>query len=337
MSNTTKHKKTSSAAAAPAGFIGGPDYNDEHVYAGGLDGDLLVRTTAQSDGVSWLSQRVDPLIAVNLQTADDSATFIRVVLGHKGAVGHFNLCSGSAPNAGDATRDDHVLTFGYNTTPGGGRANNAEPCIEWRMEDYYYPGGGAGGPYIETHWQYYDATGAGFRPFAARIDRTNGGYIANSQVDFSATALNYIDITGVQRIKWTATQMLLMNSAIIQAAVNNYQCFQQMNAAGTQMLSLAYIDDSNLLRLGVGTQGCVANSSIRVGATGGMLSNFADQGLKLTRADNSGAYFVFHEQADPGVANADECKFYARDNGSGKTQFCVIFSSGSPIVLATQA
>lgn len=41
------------------------------------------------------------------------------------------------------------------------------------------------------------------------------------------------------------------------------------------------------------------------------------------------------DPANPAAGNWG--RFYMRDNGSGKTQFCVRFNTGAPIVLATEA
>ncbi len=42
------------------------------------------------------------------------------------------------------------------------------------------------------------------------------------------------------------------------------------------------------------------------------------------------------EIADPGVAAANNAKLYIRDNGGGKTQLCMVFSSGAVQILATE-
>lgn len=54
MANLVKHKKTSTKPApSDSSRIGGPDWNDEHVFAGGAMNSLLMRDTGQSDGASW--------------------------------------------------------------------------------------------------------------------------------------------------------------------------------------------------------------------------------------------------------------------------------------------
>lgn len=59
-----------------------------------------------------------------------------------------------------------------------------------------------------------------------------------------------------------------------------------------------------------------------------------------TTADNQvelGARMVeVKEISDPGTGAADSARLFARDNGSGKTQLCVVFASGAVQVIATQ-
>ena len=43
------------------------------------------------------------------------------------------------------------------------------------------------------------------------------------------------------------------------------------------------------------------------------------------------------EMTAPGVAPANKARLYVKDNGSGKTQLCVIFATGAEVVLATEA
>jgi hypothetical protein len=47
-------------------------------------------------------------------------------------------------------------------------------------------------------------------------------------------------------------------------------------------------------------------------------------------------YLAMAERTDPGVASTNQARLYVRDNGAGKTQLCVVFSSGAVQVLATQ-
>lgn len=51
-----------------------------------------------------------------------------------------------------------------------------------------------------------------------------------------------------------------------------------------------------------------------------------------------GGWMTMKERADVSTANVplDGAVFYLRDNGSGKTQFCIRYNTGNPIVLSTQ-
>lgn len=42
-------------------------------------------------------------------------------------------------------------------------------------------------------------------------------------------------------------------------------------------------------------------------------------------------------ESSPAAPPAGQARLFVRDNGSGKTQLCVLFATGSPIVLATEA
>jgi hypothetical protein len=59
--------------------------------------------------------------------------------------------------------------------------------------------------------------------------------------------------------------------------------------------------------------------------------------LQLSSGDATQAPFIaFRERTDPGVSFGNGAYLYARDNGAGKTQLVVVFSSGAVQVLATQ-
>ena len=67
---------------------------------------------------------------------------------------------------------------------------------------------------------------------------------------------------------------------------------------------------------------------------------------EATTANDYAGYFLgkvgvsshveLSEIADPAAAAANSLRLFARDNGSGKTQLCVRFPSGSIQVLATE-
>ena len=55
-----------------------------------------------------------------------------------------------------------------------------------------------------------------------------------------------------------------------------------------------------------------------------------------TNTTDGNGMFIFKEQTtDPG-GGANQARLFAKDNGSGKTQLCAVFSSGGVQVLATE-
>lgn len=261
--------------------------------------------------------------------------FLSARISDNGAVGHFNFAVGNAVNAGDANRRDHALTIGYNTKPSGGRLNTAEPCFEWRIEDYYKPSSTA---FLESHWHYYDALGNGLRPIAFQVNRSNGGYLTDSTLALKGTSLSYLGANDTQYAQFTGSAFTLFASVPIIIDVNNASALKQKNAAGNGTIDLIHLGTGNdVIVGGSGQRNVVAVTALQVGSTvGAKLTDFAGQGLSLLRSDDTGAYLVLKEQSTPGAASADTAKLYVKDNGSGKTQLCVLFSSGAEQVLVTQ-
>jgi hypothetical protein len=63
--------------------------------------------------------------------------------------------------------------------------------------------------------------------------------------------------------------------------------------------------------------------------------------VRAATVDTSGnftfaTYLELNEMSAPGSGSANTARLYAADNGSGKTQLIVVFSSGAAQVLATQ-
>ncbi len=65
-------------------------------------------------------------------------------------------------------------------------------------------------------------------------------------------------------------------------------------------------------------------------------AGFSDA-VTFSSTAKSSSYFDLEEISDPSNPPADTARIYARDNGSGKTQLCVIFPTGSALVIATEA
>lgn len=58
--------------------------------------------------------------------------------------------------------------------------------------------------------------------------------------------------------------------------------------------------------------------------------------FETTHLDMTAKYIEFNEMTAPGNGDANTARLYAVDNGSGKTQLCVVFRSGAVQVLATE-
>jgi parallel beta-helix repeat protein len=113
--------------------------------------------------------------------------------------------------------------------------------------------------------------------------------------------------------------------------------------------------NSNLVSGNVGV-GATPNSQLHIGAlaTGTIVEqnhfplaatyDILDEGTStlfaiLQAADGGwriGDYMTGKEQTAPAAPGADLYRLFGRDNGAGKTQLCVLFSSGAVQVLATQ-
>lgn len=56
----------------------------------------------------------------------------------------------------------------------------------------------------------------------------------------------------------------------------------------------------------------------------------------LTNASTGGAAIQFTEMSAPSAGASDTARLFCRDNGSGKSQLCVIFATGAIQVVATE-
>lgn len=58
--------------------------------------------------------------------------------------------------------------------------------------------------------------------------------------------------------------------------------------------------------------------------------------VSLSSSASTSSYLDFSEISDPDAPGSNTARIYARDNGSGKTQICVRFPTGSSVVIATE-
>lgn len=213
----------------------------------------------------WVSIQSLGLLTVD---AGPNARWLTLPMTDLGAVGTYGAAIGSATNAGDGARSDHVLTMGYNTTASGGRLNLTEPAFEWRIEDYYKPAGTA---YMEAHWNYYDANGGQIRPIAYQVDRSNGGYLTNSTLSLSGTSVSYLAADQTQYVKFLAGTTYFYNSNKLTSLVNNVPFLTQYNAALGAEVSVAFVNASDQVSIGSTSTGVLVPvvKSVALTATSG--------------------------------------------------------------------
>jgi len=249
------------------------------------------------------------------------------------ANGRFQWTVGNERNVFDPTRDNQVMTIGWNTTGSGGRLDPNEPALSYRIENYYTPA--PNNRWMEAHLQYNSTSGKIFRPWGYQVDRTTDASAFHINADFFA----YSGRDGiVPYAQFKPDGMFLQNGAALFGNDNNVQLLKQINAAKNAFVTLAYLDDGNRTNIGQNGTGVIANSPyLQVGNKfGPKLANFADVGLSILKADGTGAILVGAATTTPAPASADGFKLYAKKNGNGKTQLCVIFSSGPEQCFATQ-
>lgn len=130
--------------------------------------------------------------------------------------------------------------------------------------------------------------------------------------------------------------MYFLNRTALASYVNGHPFLQQLNAAGDYFVNLAYLDSADRVHLGADV--VVSGSSLYVGSESGVkLTNVGGAGLELSRSNRGGAFLTGTTVAsDPAPPAPNGWKLYAKDNGTGKTQLCAEFSSGSPQCFARE-
>jgi hypothetical protein len=179
----------------------------------------------------------------------------------------------------------------------------------------------ASGVTFDGCW-FGDCTAAGnWITFAGSGLSVRGCYMARSSVGAKAIAISGSSNTGIhisanQFVNFTTAVDLGTGQARCMVLGNDYQTVTTPIAAGDNppQSVLEYLPNDS------GTVGLYL---------GGIL-------MDATAFALGGRFAQLTEQADPAAPPADNARLYARDNGSGKTQLCVRFSSGAVQVLATQ-
>lgn len=169
------------------------------------------------------------------------------------------------------TRKDQVRTFGWNLVANGPRPNTSEAAIGLSFESYYEQD--ASNTWLEAHLISIDTNGNTVRPWTFQVGRTGGtasnGGVVNGTFAVDSLAINDSNIIGSQNNYFSfqsthtpGSGALLvgggsngMAAARISEFSNNVKWLSQMNAARTNFLSLAYLDASNNVNVGVGSTG----------------------------------------------------------------------------------
>jgi hypothetical protein len=189
-------------------------WNDDHVFAGGNNGSILLRDTSVATyGASWLPSAAPgqvlvsagagalpawsaaPTISGTLTLGTQSSTGALIRLSHVNdpfdsgtATAYFGISTTTTQWTNDGTYEDHLGFYGWNPDI----ASNTEPNFGLSLESKFSQGG-SGQFGIEMHLLANFRDGAGQRAFTTFIDRASPHLILTAlkgQVDFveSSTA-----------------------------------------------------------------------------------------------------------------------------------------------------
>ena len=168
------------------------------------------------------------------------------------------------------------------------------------------------------------ATNAAFPQQLVRIENAGTGHavsISHTANDSTAEALdivstNPLDTTvGVSGMEEGRGTIKVTHNKPTNSDANASVLSLRANGAGTACQGI-FFDSEN-------------------GATTGHLLNFRQNGSEVFVMDAEGRN-RFTETTDPSAPAANKAVLYARDNGVGKTQLCVLFATGAVQVLATE-
>jgi hypothetical protein len=245
-----------------------------------------------------------------------------------------NLAISSSLNPG-SQRNNMATSWGYNNDGDGVRVHAAEPSLNYRFETFYSPS--AGHEYMESHLQYQSTRGKVLRPFAFQIDRNTDVSSVHIQTD----GFSYLGPDETQYVKFMPHGVYFLNRTSLVSYVNGHQFLQQLNAAGTYFVNLVRLDTADRVQLGGGaasTDVVVSGGNLYVGGNSGVkVTNVDGAGIALATSNGSGAFLAGTKlAADPASPPAGGWKLYGKDDGTGKTQLCVLFSSGGPQCFARQ-
>lgn len=183
---------------------------------------------------------------------------------------------------------------------------------------------------------------------ALQLQKSNGTAVAtvdttNDRIGINTASPSHtLDIVGTERIKVSSTG----NELLLNPDIDGYGVYiRTVVGSGATNASLYLDPASNNVNIFDGTNAFILSvynaitQAITLNAAGdSWISNNLGIGTTSpsTRLDIDAGALEFAEMAAPSSGAANTARLFARDNGSGKTQLCVIFNTGAIQVLATE-
>lgn len=152
-------------------------------------------------------------------------------------------------NSGDS-QNDHVINRGWNHNGVGAVALSGKGAFFEQFESHYRPGGG-GDPreWYEYHLNFIDYAGVTRRPYYVAADKPTGtitqSFIGSdiAWIEDNGSTL-WMQYFGSQKALW------LYNGVYLRKSDNDQNFIEQINAAGTGLVSLLYLDSSDHILIG---------------------------------------------------------------------------------------
>lgn len=236
------------------------------------------------------------LNGVDMTNVSYASGNLRLQLGNVGGTASYGIVESMAPTDAlgvatwydtvgrslfHGTRYDWTRDIGWNLAMNGTRIDTGDAAVGDQWESYYEQD--ASNTWLERHVIYIDTTGTAYRPWSFQMGRTGGtatnggvvnGYIAagsfalydsagpvNSGASYFRFATN--PNSGVSSSGW----LEIATGGTFRKLTNNAQWLWQMNAAANNQLSIAYVDASNQVEVGVGSSAGGDAAGVIIGGT----------------------------------------------------------------------
>jgi hypothetical protein len=239
------------------------------------------------------------------------------------------------------TRRNQVLKWGYNFDPTtNARLDAADSALLYDIESFFTPD--AAGTAMESHIVYVTPAGVSYRPFQLFIDRAT----TNITTAFASDRFSIETHDGIERFALTGPDFRLQPGTIMNKVTNNQPWMKQLNAAGSATISLAFVNNQNMVMLGDGNAACIGIET-RLQFSNEIWSGYPSlkangAALAVRNGDDTGPARLeclgvqFPEGAAPAAPGANLANLWVQDNGAGKTQLMVQFTTGAAVQLAIQ-